>query len=68
MQEQSMNVAVRCKHCNYTIFYKTTPATGIIECKCPRCKQITTINLAFRKAKRPLWLRRNIATQKIRTT
>lgn len=39
--KQEMRIAVKCKQCNMTIFYKTTPSTGIIECKCPRCRKIT---------------------------
>ncbi len=54
-----MRIAVKCKQCNMTIFYKTTPSTGIIECKCPRCKKITAINLAYRRSKTPLFYRRS---------
>lgn len=54
-----MRVAVKCKHCGWTIFYKTTHATGIVECKCPRCKTLTTINLAFRKSACPIFYRRS---------
>lgn len=49
--KQEMRIAVKCKQCNMTIFYKTTPSTGIIECKCPRCRKITEINLAYRRSK-----------------
>ena len=58
-QKQEMRIAVKCRHCNMTIFYKTTPSTGIIECKCPRCKKITAINLAYRRSKTPLFYRRS---------
>ena len=55
-----MRIAVKCKQCNVTIFYKTTPTTGIIECKCPRCKSITAINLAYRRSKTPIFYRRSV--------
>ena len=55
---EALHVAVKCKQCNFTIFYKTSLATGMIECKCPRCKKIVSINLALRRSKRPLYFRR----------
>lgn len=57
--KQDMRIAVKCKQCNMTIFYKTTPSTGIIECKCPRCRKITEINLAYRRSRTPLFYRRS---------
>ena len=57
--KQEMRIAVKCKQCNMTIFYKTTPSTGIIECKCPRCRKITEINLAYRRSRTPLFYRRS---------
>ena len=38
---QEMRVAVKCKVCQRVIFYKTTPLSGKIELKCPKCHQIT---------------------------
>ena len=49
---QEMRVAVKCKVCQRVIFYKTTPLSGKIELKCPKCHQITQINLASDAVKR----------------
>ena len=57
--EQEMRVAVKCKVCQRVIFYKTTPLSGKIELKCPKCPQITQINLAYRRSKTPLFYRRS---------
>ena len=56
---QEMRVAVNCKVCQRVIFYKTTPLSGKIELKCPKCHQITNINLAYRRSKTPLFYRRS---------
>ena len=56
---QEMRVAVKCKVCQRVIFYKTTPLSGKIELKCPKCHQITNINLAYRRTKTPLFYRRS---------
>jgi phage FluMu protein Com len=56
---QEMRVAVKCKVCQRVIFYKTTPLSGKIELKCPKCHQITNINLAYRRSKTPLFYRRS---------
>ena len=56
---QEMRVAVKCKVCQRVIFYKTTPLSSKIELKCPKCHQITNINLAYRRSKTPLFYRRS---------
>ena len=56
---QEMRVAVKCKVCQRVIFYKSTPLSGKIELKCPKCHQITNINLAYRRSKTPLFYRRS---------
>ena len=56
---QKMRVAVKCKVCQRVIFYKTTPLSGKIELKCPKCHQITQIHLAYRRSKTPLFYRRS---------
>ena len=58
IKKQEMRVAVKCKVCQRVIFYKTTPLSGKIELKCPRCHQITSMNLAYRRSKTPLFYRR----------
>ena len=57
---QEMRVAVKCKVCQRVIFYKTTPLSGKIELKCPKCHQITNIDLAYRRSKTPLFYRRSV--------
>ena len=56
-EKQVMRVAVKCKNCKRTIFYKTTPLSGIIELKCPRCQKVVAINLAYRRSKAPIFYR-----------
>ena len=58
MDDTSMRIAVKCKKCSFTMFYKTSMATGTVECKCPRCKSIVKVNLALRKSSTPLFYRR----------
>ena len=55
--KQVMRVAVKCKNCTRTIFYKTTPLSGIIELKCPRCQKVAAIKLAHRRSKTPIFYR-----------
>ena len=56
-EKQVMRVAVKCKNCTRTIFYKTTSLSGIIEVKCPRCQKVTAINLAYRRNQTPIFYR-----------
>ena len=62
MDDPSMRIAVKCKKCSFTMFYKTSMATGTVECKCPRCKSIVKVNLALRKSSFPLFFRRTKPT------
>lgn len=55
---QEMRVAVKCKNCMRKIFYKSTPLTGVIELKCPRCQQVVSINLAYRRSHTPISYRK----------
>lgn len=49
MNNSNLKIMVKCPECQYRIFDKNSPATGIIEVKCPRCKKVSNIDLAFRK-------------------
>lgn len=50
MEERNyIKVVKRCPICDTRLFDKTSPTTGTIEIKCPQCKQIVIINLAFRR-------------------
>lgn len=50
MKANSYEVKVikRCPKCNWRIFDKVTPTTGIIELKCPNCHQVIKIDLSYR--------------------
>ena len=58
MDNTTMRIAVKCKKCSFTMFYKTSMATGTVECKGPRCKSIVKVNLALRKNSIPFFYRR----------
>ena len=40
-----IKVVKRCPKCNWRIFDKVTPTSGIIELKCPNCRKIVEIDL-----------------------
>lgn len=40
----------KCPNCGRRIFDKITPTSGVIEIKCPQCKQIIEIDLSYRTA------------------
>ena len=44
-----VKVIVRCPKCDWRIFDKVTPTTGIIEVKCPSCRKIVSVDLALRR-------------------
>lgn len=44
-----MKVVVRCPKCDWRIFDKVTPSTGVIEVKCPNCRKIVSVDLALRR-------------------
>ena len=48
-EAKEMRVVKRCPVCNWRIMDKITPTTGIIQMKCPKCKQEVQIDLSFRK-------------------
>ena len=43
-----IKVVKRCPKCNWRIFDKVTPTSGIIELKCPNCRKIVEIDLSYR--------------------
>ena len=45
---KTMKVMKRCPYCKWRIFDKLTPASGVIEIKCPNCRRIVTLDLSFR--------------------
>lgn len=45
---KEMRIIKRCPVCNWRIMDKITPTTGIIQMKCPKCKQEVQIDLSFR--------------------
>lgn len=47
-----MKVIVRCPKCNWRIFDKVTPTTGVIELKCPNCRKVVSVDLSLRRTNR----------------
>lgn len=45
-----MRVAKRCPYCGKRLFDKITTGSGVVETKCPQCKNVVRFNLAFRRA------------------
>lgn len=47
---QALNLfgAEHCPKCDWRIFDKVTPTSGIIELKCPNCRKIVEIDLSYR--------------------
>jgi len=44
-----MQVMKKCPVCDRRIFDKITPTSGLIEMKCPHCRNVVTVNLALRR-------------------
>ena len=47
--KKTMQVMKKCPICDRRIFDKITPTSGMIELKCPHCRNVVTINLALRR-------------------
>ena len=47
-----MRVAKRCPYCGKRLFDKITMGSGVVETKCPQCKNVVQFDLAFRRARR----------------
>ena len=47
-----MRVVKRCPYCGKRLFDKITTGSGVVETKCPQCKNVVRFNLAFRRARR----------------
>lgn len=50
-ENKDIRVIKRCPICNWRIMDKVTPTSGIVQMKCPKCKQEVQIDLSFRKGK-----------------
>ena len=48
-EKKDISVIKRCTVCNWRIMDKVTPTSGIVQMKCPKCKQEVQIDLSFRK-------------------
>lgn len=46
---QEIRVIKRCPVCQWRILDKVSPASGVIELKCPKCNNIVKIDLSYRK-------------------
>ncbi len=49
-QGTELRVSKKCPNCGWRVLDKITPATGIVELKCPRCGLPVKINLSCRTA------------------
>lgn len=49
MTKTALNIVKRCPNCDFRIFDKVTPTTGVIELKCPRCRKVIQIDLSLRR-------------------
>lgn len=49
MADNQIKIVKRCPACNWRIFDKVTPTTGIIEIKCPNCHRVVSVDLSFRR-------------------
>ena len=47
-----IRVSKKCPYCNWRLFDKVEPSTGCIEMKCPNCKAVVKVSLAFRRVAR----------------
>ena len=46
--QYEIKVVKRCPKCDWRIFDKVTPTSGIIELKCPNCRKVVEIDLSYR--------------------
>lgn len=51
MSNEEMKIVVRCPKCDWRVFDKVTPTTGVIELKCPNCRKVVEVDLSLRKSK-----------------
>lgn len=50
MSNDEMKIVVRCPKCDWRVFDKVTPTTGVIELKCPNCRKVVEVDLSLRKS------------------
>ena len=50
--QYEIKVVKRCPKCDWRIFDKVTPTSGIIELKCPNCRKVVEIDLSYRTPSR----------------
>ncbi len=48
-RNNTMKVIVKCPRCNWRVLDKVTPTTGVIELKCPQCRNVVSVDLSLRK-------------------
>ena len=48
MTTKEYPIIVYCPECRKRVFDKLTPTQGIIEIKCPHCRNVVSINLSYR--------------------
>ena len=50
MTKMERKIIVRCPKCKWRIMDKATPTSGVIEIKCPNCRNVVQLDLSLRKA------------------
>lgn len=50
MKDDKLKVIVKCPRCDWRIFDKVTPTSGVIEVKCPNCHKVVAVDLSLRRA------------------
>lgn len=50
MNNNEIKIVVRCPKCDWRVFDKVTPTTGVIELKCPNCRKVVEVDLPLRKS------------------
>lgn len=51
-ENEAVRICKRCPNCGWRLFDKVTVTTGRIEIKCPQCRTVVEIDLAYRRTRR----------------
>ncbi len=49
MNDLGLRISVKCPECEWRILDKTSPTSGTVSMKCPRCKSVVTVDLSLRR-------------------
>lgn len=48
-RNKELRVSKRCPVCGWRVLDKVTPTAGVIELKCPKCKNRVMVDLSYRR-------------------